>query len=159
MILLSFESTDDVWGRCTNPHNSAYSPGRSTGGGGGSHSSRRPYWHAPCPFQRNLLASSLTSRWPKMGHEYFDARMSALFHRHPIHGPSPWPKSSERMDPRSRDISSISPIQESALRPCAAEFTDWDYLGNPNAILKACPEFSGGYTRIVVVHYPMGSLL
>lgn len=30
--LLSFESTNDVWGRCTNPHNSKYSPGGSTGG-------------------------------------------------------------------------------------------------------------------------------
>jgi hypothetical protein len=30
--LLSFESTNDVWGRCTNPHNNKYSPGGSTGG-------------------------------------------------------------------------------------------------------------------------------
>ncbi|OAA62826.1 amidase protein [Niveomyces insectorum RCEF 264] len=27
ITLLSFESTNDVWGRCTNPHNPAYSPG------------------------------------------------------------------------------------------------------------------------------------
>jgi Asp-tRNA(Asn)/Glu-tRNA(Gln) amidotransferase A subunit family amidase len=32
VTLLSFESTNDVWGRCTNPHNSKYSPGGSTGG-------------------------------------------------------------------------------------------------------------------------------
>ena len=32
ITLLSFESTNDVWGRCTNPHNSKYSPGGSTGG-------------------------------------------------------------------------------------------------------------------------------
>ncbi len=32
ITLLSFESTNDVWGRCTNPHNPRYSPGGSTGG-------------------------------------------------------------------------------------------------------------------------------
>ncbi|KAK0657256.1 amidase signature domain-containing protein [Cercophora newfieldiana] len=32
ITLLSFESTNDVWGRCTNPHNERYSPGGSTGG-------------------------------------------------------------------------------------------------------------------------------
>lgn len=32
ITLLSFESTNDVWGRATNPHNSKYSPGGSTGG-------------------------------------------------------------------------------------------------------------------------------
>jgi Asp-tRNA(Asn)/Glu-tRNA(Gln) amidotransferase A subunit family amidase len=32
ITLLSFESTNDVWGRCTNPHNNKYSPGGSTGG-------------------------------------------------------------------------------------------------------------------------------
>ncbi|CAD0085044.1 unnamed protein product [Aureobasidium vineae] len=34
ITLLSFESTNDVWGRCTNPHNKDYSPGGSTGGEG-----------------------------------------------------------------------------------------------------------------------------
>jgi Asp-tRNA(Asn)/Glu-tRNA(Gln) amidotransferase A subunit family amidase len=34
ITLLSFESTNDVWGRCTNPHNNKYSPGGSTGGEG-----------------------------------------------------------------------------------------------------------------------------
>ncbi|KAG6999471.1 molybdopterin synthase sulfur carrier subunit [Physcia stellaris] len=34
VTLLSFESTNDVWGRCTNPHNPNYSPGGSTGGEG-----------------------------------------------------------------------------------------------------------------------------
>ncbi|GME22569.1 Amidase [Neofusicoccum parvum] len=32
VTLLSFESTNDVWGRTTNPHNNKYSPGGSTGG-------------------------------------------------------------------------------------------------------------------------------
>jgi Asp-tRNA(Asn)/Glu-tRNA(Gln) amidotransferase A subunit family amidase len=32
ITLLSFESTNDVWGRCANPHNNKYSPGGSTGG-------------------------------------------------------------------------------------------------------------------------------
>ncbi|KAK6338919.1 hypothetical protein TWF696_009720 [Orbilia brochopaga] len=32
ITLLSFESTNDVFGRTSNPHNSAYSPGGSTGG-------------------------------------------------------------------------------------------------------------------------------
>ena len=32
ITLLSFESNNDVWGRCTNPHNDKYSPGGSTGG-------------------------------------------------------------------------------------------------------------------------------
>ncbi|KAL2018408.1 hypothetical protein VTK56DRAFT_886 [Thermocarpiscus australiensis] len=30
--LLSFETANALWGRCTNPHNAAYSPGGSTGG-------------------------------------------------------------------------------------------------------------------------------
>ncbi|KFY82953.1 hypothetical protein V498_08377, partial [Pseudogymnoascus sp. VKM F-4517 (FW-2822)] len=34
ITLLSFESANDVWGRTTNPHNSKYSPGGSTGGEG-----------------------------------------------------------------------------------------------------------------------------
>ncbi|KAL8673789.1 MAG: hypothetical protein Q9168_001801 [Polycauliona sp. 1 TL-2023] len=32
ITLLSFESANDVWGRTTNPHNTDYSPGGSTGG-------------------------------------------------------------------------------------------------------------------------------
>jgi Asp-tRNA(Asn)/Glu-tRNA(Gln) amidotransferase A subunit family amidase len=32
ITLLSFESTNDLWGRTTNPHNDKYSPGGSTGG-------------------------------------------------------------------------------------------------------------------------------
>ena len=32
ITLLSFESTNDVWGQTTNPHNNKYSPGGSTGG-------------------------------------------------------------------------------------------------------------------------------
>ena len=34
ITLLSFESFNDVWGRCLNPHNPKYSPGGSTGGEG-----------------------------------------------------------------------------------------------------------------------------
>jgi Asp-tRNA(Asn)/Glu-tRNA(Gln) amidotransferase A subunit family amidase len=32
ITMLSFESTNDVWGRCTNPYNEKYGPGGSTGG-------------------------------------------------------------------------------------------------------------------------------
>lgn len=32
ITLLSFESNNDVFGRCTNPHNSKFAPGGSTGG-------------------------------------------------------------------------------------------------------------------------------
>ncbi|KAK3066200.1 hypothetical protein LTR53_017548, partial [Teratosphaeriaceae sp. CCFEE 6253] len=34
VTLLSFESFNDVWGRCLNPHNPKYSPGGSSGGEG-----------------------------------------------------------------------------------------------------------------------------
>ncbi|CAK7239360.1 MAG: hypothetical protein STHCBS139747_000790 [Sporothrix thermara] len=76
ITLLSFESTNDVWGRCTNPHNSKYSPGGSTGGEsallaqGGSRigigsdvagSVRLPAHWSGC---YSLRCS--TGRWPKM---------------------------------------------------------------------------------------------
>jgi len=32
ITLLSFESSNDLWGRCSNPHNKHFSPGGSTGG-------------------------------------------------------------------------------------------------------------------------------
>ena len=74
--LLSFESTNDVWGRCSNPHNPAYSPGGSTGGesallamggriGVGSDvagSVRVPAHYSGC---YSLRCS--TGRWPKLG--------------------------------------------------------------------------------------------
>ncbi|CAK7562930.1 MAG: hypothetical protein SEPTF4163_000786 [Sporothrix epigloea] len=74
--LLSFESTNDVWGRCTNPHNNKYSPGGSTGGesallaAGGSRigigsdvagSVRVPAHWSGC---YSLRCS--TGRWPKL---------------------------------------------------------------------------------------------
>ncbi len=77
ITLLSFESTNDVWGRCTNPHNSAYSPGGSTGGEaallalGGSRigigsdvagSVRLPAHWSGC---YSIRCS--TGRWPKVG--------------------------------------------------------------------------------------------
>ncbi|ERS96837.1 hypothetical protein HMPREF1624_07046 [Sporothrix schenckii ATCC 58251] len=76
ITLLSFESTNDVWGRCTNPHNAKYSPGGSTGGesallaAGGSRigigsdvagSVRLPAHWAGCYSVR-----CSTGRWPKM---------------------------------------------------------------------------------------------
>ena len=75
--LLSFESANDVWGRCKNPHNDKYSPGGSTGGEGallalgGSRigigsdvagSVRAPAHNSGC---YSLRCS--TGRWPKMG--------------------------------------------------------------------------------------------
>ena len=75
--LLSFESSNDVWGRSLNPHNPKYSPGGSTGGEaallalGGSRigigsdvagSVRNP---AHCSGCYALRCS--TGRWPKLG--------------------------------------------------------------------------------------------
>lgn len=77
ITLLSFESTNDLWGRCTNPHNNKYSPGGSTGGesallaAGGSRigigsdvagSVRVPAASSGC---YSLRCS--TGRWPKGG--------------------------------------------------------------------------------------------
>ena len=76
ITLLSFESANDVWGRCDNPHVAGYSPGGSTGGeaallamggriGVGSDvagSVRVPaHWAGCC----SLRCS--TGRWPKAG--------------------------------------------------------------------------------------------
>lgn len=75
--LLSFESTNDVWGRCTNPHNKNYSPGGSTGGegallaGGGSRigigSDVAGSVRAPAHFSGCYSLRCSTGRWPKMG--------------------------------------------------------------------------------------------
>ncbi len=76
ITLLSFESSNDVWGRCDNPHVAGYSPGGSTGGeaallamggriGIGSDvagSVRVPAHWAGC---YSLRCS--TGRWPKAG--------------------------------------------------------------------------------------------
>lgn len=75
--LLSFESTNDVWGRCTNPHNNKYSPGGSTGGEaallafGGSRigigSDVAGSVRAPAHFSGCYSLRCSTGRWPKMG--------------------------------------------------------------------------------------------
>lgn len=77
VTLLSFESTNDVWGRCTNPHNSKYSPGGSTGGeaallaaGGGRigiGSDVAGSVRAPAHFSGIYSLRCSTGRWPKMG--------------------------------------------------------------------------------------------
>ncbi|KAK8075642.1 amidase protein [Apiospora hydei] len=74
--LLSFESTNDVWGRCTNPHNSNYSPGGSTGGeaallalGGriGIGSDVAGSVRVPAHFSGIYSLRCSTGRWPKAG--------------------------------------------------------------------------------------------
>ncbi len=75
--LLSFESSNDVWGRCTNPHNSKYSPGGSTGGesallafGGGRigiGSDVAGSVRVPAHFSGIYSLRCSTGRWPKMG--------------------------------------------------------------------------------------------
>ncbi|KAF2119752.1 amidase signature domain-containing protein [Lophiotrema nucula] len=75
--LLSFESTNDVWGRCTNPHNNKYSPGGSTGGEsallafGGSRigigSDVAGSVRVPAHFSGCYSIRCSTGRWPKMG--------------------------------------------------------------------------------------------
>ncbi|MCJ1474164.1 hypothetical protein MMC13_002822 [Lambiella insularis] len=77
ITLLSFESTNDVWGRCTNPHNTKYSPGGSTGGEGallaygggrigiGSDVARSV--RAPAHFSGIYALRCSTGRWPKAG--------------------------------------------------------------------------------------------
>jgi Asp-tRNA(Asn)/Glu-tRNA(Gln) amidotransferase A subunit family amidase len=76
ITLLSFESTNDVWGRCTNPHNSKYSPGGSTGGesallalGGriGIGSDVAGSVRAPAHFSGIYSLRCSTGRWPKLG--------------------------------------------------------------------------------------------
>jgi Asp-tRNA(Asn)/Glu-tRNA(Gln) amidotransferase A subunit family amidase len=74
--LLSFESTNDVWGRTTNPHNPKYSPGGSTGGEGallamggriGIGSDVAGSVRAPAHFSGCYALRCSTGRWPKMG--------------------------------------------------------------------------------------------
>lgn len=77
ITLLSFESTNDVWGRCTNPHNKKYSPGGSTGGEaallafGGSRigvgSDVAGSVRVPAHFSGCYSLRCSTGRWPKMG--------------------------------------------------------------------------------------------
>ncbi|KAK3498539.1 amidase signature enzyme [Neurospora crassa] len=74
--LLSYESTNDVWGRCTNPYNKAYSPGGSTGGesallacGGriGIGSDVAGSVRVPAHFSGCYSLRCATGRWPKAG--------------------------------------------------------------------------------------------
>ncbi|KAB5578265.1 amidase [Coniochaeta sp. 2T2.1] len=76
ITLLSFESTNDVWGRCTNPHNKDYSPGGSTGGeaallamGGriGVGSDVAGSVRVPAHFSGCYSLRCSTGRWPKAG--------------------------------------------------------------------------------------------
>lgn len=76
ITLLSFESTNDVWGRCTNPHNAKYSPGGSTGGeaallacGGriGIGSDVAGSVRVPAHFSGIYSLRCSTGRWPKLG--------------------------------------------------------------------------------------------
>ncbi|KAH8716771.1 amidase signature domain-containing protein [Phaeosphaeriaceae sp. PMI808] len=75
--LLSFESTNDVWGQCSNPHNNKYSPGGSTGGEsallafGGSRigigSDVAGSVRVPAHFSGCYSIRCSTGRWPKIG--------------------------------------------------------------------------------------------
>lgn len=79
ITLLSFESTNDLWGRCSNPHNEKYSPGGSTGGEaallafGGSRigigSDVAGSVRAPAHFSGCYSLRCSTGRWPKGGAE------------------------------------------------------------------------------------------
>lgn len=76
ITLLSFESSNDLWGRCLNPHNANYSPGGSSGGeaallalGGraGIGSDIAGSVRVPAHFSGCYSLKCSTGRWPKMG--------------------------------------------------------------------------------------------
>jgi Asp-tRNA(Asn)/Glu-tRNA(Gln) amidotransferase A subunit family amidase len=77
VTLLSFESFNDVWGRCLNPHNPKYSPGGSTGGEGallafggsriGIGSDVAGSVRAPAHYSGCYSLRCSTGRWPKAG--------------------------------------------------------------------------------------------
>ncbi|KAI4130123.1 MAG: hypothetical protein LQ338_001898 [Usnochroma carphineum] len=77
ITLLSFESANDVWGRTTNPHNTDYSPGGSTGGesallayGGGRigiGSDVAGSVRVPAHFAGIYSLRCSVGRWPKVG--------------------------------------------------------------------------------------------
>ncbi|EXJ87338.1 hypothetical protein A1O3_04297 [Capronia epimyces CBS 606.96] len=77
ITLLSFESTNDLWGVCKNPHNPKYSPGGSTGGEGallalngsriGIGSDVAGSVRAPAAWSGINSLRCSTGRWPKMG--------------------------------------------------------------------------------------------
>ncbi|KIW19045.1 hypothetical protein PV08_03335 [Exophiala spinifera] len=77
ITLLSFESTNDLWGVARNPHNSRYSPGGSTGGEGallalngsriGIGSDVAGSVRAPAAWSGINSLRCSTGRWPKVG--------------------------------------------------------------------------------------------
>ena len=77
ITLLSFESTNDLWGVCRNPHNGKYSPGGSTGGEGallalngsriGIGSDVAGSVRAPAAWSGINSLRCSTGRWPKVG--------------------------------------------------------------------------------------------
>ncbi|KIW30772.1 uncharacterized protein PV07_02474 [Cladophialophora immunda] len=77
ITLLSFESTNDLWGVCKNPHNPRYSPGGSTGGEGallalngsriGIGSDVAGSVRAPAAWSGINSLRCSTGRWPKVG--------------------------------------------------------------------------------------------
>lgn len=76
ITLLSFESTNDVWGRCSNPYNKNYTAGGSTGGEGallalggriGIGSDVAGSVRCPAHFSGIYSLRCATGRWPKAG--------------------------------------------------------------------------------------------
>lgn len=77
ITLLSFESTNDVWGVAKNPHNPKYSPGGSSGGEGallalngsriGVGSDVAGSVRAPAAWSGIYSLRCSTGRWPKVG--------------------------------------------------------------------------------------------
>ncbi|KND91301.1 Acetamidase, partial [Tolypocladium ophioglossoides CBS 100239] len=76
ITLLSFESANDIWGRSTNPYNSKYAPGGSTGGEGallalggriGIGSDVAGSVRCPAHFSGIYALKCSTGRWPKLG--------------------------------------------------------------------------------------------
>lgn len=79
ITLLSFESTNDLWGVCKNPHNPRYSPGGSTGGESallavngsriGVGSDVAGSVRVPAAWSGIYSLRCSTGRWPKTGSE------------------------------------------------------------------------------------------
>lgn len=76
ITLLSFESTNGLWGRCLNPHVPEYSPGGSTGGEGallalggriGIGSDVAGSVRVPAAWSGIYALRCSTGRWPKVG--------------------------------------------------------------------------------------------
>ncbi|KAI9724269.1 MAG: hypothetical protein M1828_003693 [Chrysothrix sp. TS-e1954] len=77
ITLLSFESSNSLWGTASNPHNAAYTPGGSTGGEGaliafggsriGIGSDVAGSVRAPAHFSGIYALRCSTGRWPKGG--------------------------------------------------------------------------------------------